>query len=102
MQIAEPFMRGPDGAGLRGNGPAKPRPWVIEPWPMAVANIVVYEFGARLDAASQAAADVQVQQARQLHNASIGCIRTVHTEMNARVPDRAGPQRCRRRGAARR
>lgn len=91
MQIAEPFLLGPDG-GRRGDaGQAEARPWVIEPSLVAPADIVVYEFGARLDAGSQVAADAQFQRARQLYNALIGCIRIVHTEMNAWVLDRAGP-----------
>jgi hypothetical protein len=63
---------------------------VIEPWLVAPADIVVYEFGARLDAGSQVAAHAQILQARQLYNNLIGCIRIVHTEMNAWVLDRAG------------
>lgn len=91
MQIAEPFLLRPDGARSGETGPAEARPWVIEPWLAAPADIVVYEFGARLDADSQVAANAQIQQARQLYNALVGCIRIVHTEMNAWVLDRAGP-----------
>ena len=91
MQIAEPFLLRPDGTRRGDTGPAEARPWVIEPWLAAPADIVVYEFGARLDAGSQVAANAQIQQARQLYNALVGCIRIVHTEMNAWVLDRAGP-----------
>lgn len=69
---------------------AESRPLVIEPWTAAPPQIVVYEFGARLDAASEVAAGVQIEQARQLYNALVGCIRVVHMEMNAWVLDRAG------------
>lgn len=91
MQIAEPFLLRPDGARRGDTGPAEPRPWVIEPRLVAPADIVVYEFGARLEAGSEVAANAQIQQARQLYNALIGCIRVVHAEMNAWVLDRAGP-----------
>ena len=84
MQVAEPSLSRPDSA-------AAARPWVIEPWLAAPADIVVYEFGARVDAISQVAADAQIQQARKLYNDLIGCIRVVHTAMNAWVLDRAGP-----------
>jgi hypothetical protein len=45
---------------------------VIEPWISPPPDVVVYEFGARLDNASQAAAAAQILQARQLYNALIG------------------------------
>jgi hypothetical protein len=92
LQIAEPFLLRPDAVRRGGTETVESRPWVIEPWPVAPPDIVVYEFGARLDAGSQVAADVQIQRARQLYNDLIGCIRIVHTEMNAWVLDRAGSQ----------
>jgi hypothetical protein len=55
-----------------------------------VPEVVVYEFGARLDARSTAAAADQILKARHLYNALIGCIRIVHTQMNQWVLERAG------------
>jgi hypothetical protein len=92
MQIADGFLLQPTSA-KRGEGIAPvARTLVIEPWISPPPDVVVYGFGARLDNASQAAAAAQRLQARQLHNALISCIRIVHTEMNAWVLERAGPQ----------
>lgn len=92
MQIADPLLLRPGASHPGDTGQTEPRPWVIEPWISPPPDVVVYEFGARLEDASQAAAAVQIQQARQLYNALINCIRIVHTEMNAWVLERAGPQ----------
>ncbi len=67
---------------------AAARPLVIEPWISPAPDVVVYEFGARLDARSQAAATEQILKARRLYNAVIGCIRTVHGELNVWVGKR--------------
>lgn len=69
---------------------AAARPWVIQPWITGPADLVVYEYGARLNADCRAAATEQIDKARRLYNALIGCIRTVHSEMNAWVLERAG------------
>ena len=69
MQIAEPFLLGPDGARHGAIGSSELRPWVIEPWLAAPADIVVYEFGARLDSGSQVAADAQILHARGFRRA---------------------------------
>lgn len=67
------------------------RPLLIEPWISAPADIVVYEFGARLDEnCAAAAAAEQIAKARRLYNTVIGCIRAVHEEMNVWVLERAG------------
>lgn len=90
MQLADGVLLKPAAALPGDSGRLAPRPLVIEPWITARPQVVVYEFGARLEPASQMAAGVQIEQARTLYNALIGCIRTVHAEMNAWVLDRAG------------
>jgi hypothetical protein len=99
MQIADAFLpqAWPDPA--QAKAPAA-RPWVIQPWLAGTADVVVYEHGARLDAGCRAAAGEQIAKARRLYNALIGCIQTVHGEMNAWVLDRAGPQRANLAGTA--
>lgn len=92
MQIADGFLLKPPHVERGANPASVARPLVIEPWISPPPDVVVYEFGARLDSTSRAAAAVQIQQARQLYNALIGCIRIVHAEMNAWVLERAGPR----------
>jgi RNase P/RNase MRP subunit POP5 len=41
VQIAKPFLLTPDGTRRGDTGPAEARPWVIEPWLAAPADIVV-------------------------------------------------------------
>lgn len=93
MQIADafPFSLRP---GETFPGPAAPeaRRLIIEPWIAAPPDVLVYEYGARLDVKCRAAAMEQILKARRLFNALVGCIRTVHAEMNAWVLERAGPQ----------
>lgn len=92
MQVGDGFPLKAHPAGTGSPAAAAARPVVIEPWISAVPEVVVYEFGARLDAGSAAAAAGQILKARHLYNALIGCIRIVHTEMNAWVLERAGPR----------
>lgn len=54
-------------------------------------EVLVYEFGARLDDECAGAAFEQIRKARLLYNALVGRIRLVHEEMNAWVLERAGP-----------
>lgn len=91
MQVADGFLLRPHGLRRADASASVARPLVIEPWISPPPDVVVYEFGARLDSTSQAAAAEQIRQARQLHDALIGCIRTVRSEMNSWVLERAGP-----------
>lgn len=88
VQPAEGFLQ--DAPATAVSRPV--RDWVIEPWIPAPAEIVVYEYGARLDERSQVLAREQIAKARALHNALVGFIRTVHAEMNAWVLARAGTE----------
>jgi hypothetical protein len=92
MQIADGLLLKPPHVERGENLASVARPLVIEPWISPPPDVVVYEFGARLDNTSRAAAAVQIQQARQLYYAQICCIRIVHAEMNAWVLERAGPR----------
>ena len=92
MQVSD---RVPFGANRAETGAAvssAAHPLVIEPWISTPPDVLVYEFGARLDEHSKAAAFEQVQKARLLYNALVGCIRTVHGEMQAWVLERSGPR----------
>jgi len=88
MQLADAFKAG--SAGIDASAAAATRPLVIEPWIPKVPDVVVYEYGARLDANGAAAAADQILKARCLYNALIGCIRIVHIQMNHWVLERAG------------
>jgi hypothetical protein len=89
MQIADEFLRKAEPVGTTE---VAAHPLLIEPWMSAPPEIVVYEFGARLDVGCQAAASEQIHKARRLYNDVIGCIRGVHDQMNAWVLERAGPR----------
>ena len=100
MQIADGCLLEPGAAGADVSAAAAIRPLVmntvIEPWIPTVPDVVVYEYGARLDAQGAAAAD-QILKARHLYNGHgtsttrlIGSIRVVHTQMNQWVLERAG------------
>lgn len=88
MQPAEGFLQ--DGSAP-GGGP-RGRDWVIEPWIPAQAEIVVYEYGARLDERSQLLAREQIEKARRLHNELVMFIRGVHADMNTWVLAQAGSE----------
>ncbi len=90
MQLADEFLRKPASTDPAEGTTDAPYPLVIEPRVCAPPDIVVYEFGARLDASCQAAASEQIDKAQRLYNAVIGCIRDVHNQMNAWVLERAG------------
>lgn len=59
-------------------------------------DVLIYEFGVRLDKDCQQAAGDQIFKARRLYNALVASIRDTVTQMRAFVIDRAGPeaQRC--------
>jgi hypothetical protein len=90
MQLADAFLLKAGTAGIGASAAAATRPLVIEPWIPTVPDVVVYEYGARLDANGAAAAADQILKARHLYNTLIGCIRIVHTQMNHWVLERAG------------
>lgn len=81
MEPADRFVGNPSAAV----GAKRLRGWVIDPWIPAPAEIVVYEYGARLDEHSQVLAREQIAQARALYNRLVMFIRAVHAEMNAWV-----------------
>lgn len=91
MQLADEFFRKPNPTGSADVTADAAHSLVIEPWVSAPPGIVVYEFGARLDAGCRSAASEQIHKAQRLYNAVIGCIRDVHIQMNAWVLERAGP-----------
>ena len=78
--------------GNKALTPPTPFPIAIEPSIAAPVEVLVCEFGARLDASNKAPASEQILKAQRLYNAIIACIRTVHAEMNAWVLQRAGPR----------
>ena len=88
MQPSEGFVLDPSPSPNRKSA----QDWVIEPWIAAPAQIVVYEYGARLDVRSQALAREQIAKARALYNTLVAFIRTVHAEMNAWVLAQAGAE----------
>ena len=92
MKSAEAFPLDVKGAEVDATPASTTRPLLIEPWISAPADIVVYEFGARLNQDCEAAASEQILKARRLYNAVIQCIRAVHSEMNVWVLERAGPR----------
>lgn len=71
MQPADGVQRGSAGVAERGDV----RPWVIKPWVSAPPDIVVYEYGARLDAVPQAAASDQIATSRGPYNDLVAFIR---------------------------
>lgn len=91
MQIVDNSLNDTWSIANQGKAAAA-RPWVIQARIAGPADIVVYEYGARLDANCRAAATEQIDKARRLYNKLIGSIRTVHGEMNAWVLERAGPR----------
>lgn len=90
MPLADEFLRKPASTDPAGVTADARYPLVIEPRVCAPPDIVVYEFGARLDASCRAAASEQIDKAQRLYNTVIGCIRDVHNQMNAWVLERAG------------
>jgi hypothetical protein len=92
MKIADGFLLEAKGTEIGATPAPAPHPLLIQPWISSPADIVVYEFGARLDENCEAAAAEQILKARCLYNAVIRCIRAVHGEMNAWVLERAGPR----------
>ncbi len=62
----------------------------IEPATVPAGDVLVYEYGCRLDEASARHADEQIRQARDLYNAIIELMRRVHAEMSAWTLERAG------------
>jgi hypothetical protein len=89
MQIADGFLLMPGAAGADVSATATTLLLVIEPWIATVPDVVVYEYGAWLDANGAAEAADQILKARHLYNALIGCIRIVHTRMNQWVLEQA-------------
>jgi len=92
MQVADAFLLGGQRAEPGVGDSSAVRPLVIEPWLSAPPDVLVYEYGARLDENCKAAAFEQIEKARRFYNAVIACIRTVHEEMNAWVLEHAGPR----------
>lgn len=92
MKIADGFLLEAKGTEIGATPAPAPHPLLFKPWISAPANIVVYEFSARLDENCEAAAAEQILKARCLYNAVIRCVRAVHGEMNAWVLERAGPR----------
>ena len=72
MQLADALLPGVEPAEPSGAAASAARPLVIEPWITAPADVLVYEFGARVDENCKAAAFEQIQKARRLYNAVIG------------------------------
>ncbi|CAN7766909.1 hypothetical protein LJR290_007339 [Variovorax sp. LjRoot290] len=72
MKIAEAFLLEAKGAEVGATPASTARPLLIEPWISAPADIVVYEFGARLDQHCEAAASEQILKARRLYDAVVG------------------------------
>jgi hypothetical protein len=53
-------------------------------------DVLIYEFGVRLDAASREAVAAQIAQARHLYNEIVACMRATVEALHAFVLDRAG------------
>jgi chemotaxis regulatin CheY-phosphate phosphatase CheZ len=64
----------------------------IEPATVPAGDVLVYEYGCRLDEASARHADEQIRQARGRYNAMVELMQQVHAEMSAWTLERAGPQ----------
>lgn len=62
----------------------------IEPATVPAGDVLVYEYGCRLDKVSAQHADEQIRQARDLYNAMIELMQRVHAEMSAWTLERAG------------
>ncbi|ROZ78366.1 zinc ribbon domain-containing protein [Ramlibacter sp. WS9] len=63
----------------------------INPLVSPPPDVLVYEFGARLDDECAGAVFEQIRKARFLYNSLVERIRFIHEEMNAWVLERAGP-----------
>jgi predicted RNA-binding Zn-ribbon protein involved in translation (DUF1610 family) len=60
--------------------------------PQVNGQQIVYEFGARLDPASEPDVTMQIMKARQLYNQIISVMRDIHGEMQTFVMEHAGPE----------
>lgn len=86
MKIAADSLHPPPHGAVQATPvAAAARPWVIQPWTTLPAEVVVYEYRARLDIGCCAAATEQIDKSRRLYNLLIGCMQTVHGDMNAWV-----------------
>jgi hypothetical protein len=64
----------------------------IQPANIPHANILIYEYGARLDGECIHAASDQIFKARRLYNELIAVIRTIVSDMKRFVLEHAGPE----------
>lgn len=71
MKIADGFLLEAKGTEIGATPAPAPHPLLIKPWISAPADIVVYEFGARLDVICEAAASEQIFKVRGLYNARV-------------------------------
>ncbi len=68
MQVVDNFLNETRSGANQGKAAAA-RPWVIQARIAGPADLVVYEYGARLDANCRAAATEQIDKARPLQHA---------------------------------
>jgi hypothetical protein len=77
MQLADEFLNKPASTNPAEGTADVPYPLVIEPWVCAPPDIVVYEFGARLDAGCQAAASEQIEKATRNASSALTVVPTM-------------------------
>lgn len=56
------------------------------------ADVVIYEYGVRLDKECEQAAGDQIMKARRLYNALVACIRGIVADLQSFVVREAGPE----------